>query len=220
MACPKEGPNASREGCDAPGARDSSTDVFQRNSWPRDRPASGDRGLDSASGPGAVPVDGAGVAASRRHDRRGAGGQALRQRRHQAGPPPPRRAGLGPDPPRAQAQARNAVDPVGGVCRAGSERLSLLALCCAGIYVARRATGQGCPLFSLARAAHNEDGGLRPKVPSGKPSTRGARRLAAAGGADRRCRRSPTPWPSSPYRPPHRHAWCRARRDPARLGSC
>src|SRR6266581_2678138 len=66
LACPKEGPNASREGCDAPGARDSSTDVFQRNSWPRDRPASGDRGLDSASGPGAVPVDGAGVAASRR----------------------------------------------------------------------------------------------------------------------------------------------------------
>ena len=35
--------------------------------------------------------------------------------------------------------------------------------------------------------------------------------LAVVGGADRRCRRSLTPWPSSLCRPQRRHAWCAAR---------
>jgi hypothetical protein len=81
----------------------------------------------------------------------------------------------------------------------------------------RRARDAG---LSLARAAHKQDDGCRPRVPSGMPSTRGARCPAATGGADRKCRLPRTPWPSSPNRPPHRRAWCRARRDPARLGLC
>ena len=61
-------------------------------------------------------------------DRRRAGGAALHRGRHQAGPPPPRRAGLGGGSPRAEAQARDAADPVGRVHRAASRRLSLFAV--------------------------------------------------------------------------------------------
>ena len=48
--------------------------------------------------------------------------------RQEAGPPPPRRARLGGGPPRAEAQARHAADPVGRVHRAAPRRVSLFAL--------------------------------------------------------------------------------------------
>src|SRR6266536_2055474 len=70
--------DASREGCDAPDARDSSSDVFERNTWPRDRPAFGDRGIDGAGDAQALRIGGVDVAAGRR----GSGSEAPRRRHY------------------------------------------------------------------------------------------------------------------------------------------
>jgi hypothetical protein len=48
--------------------------------------------------------------------------------RHPAGPSPTSRAGLGGGAPRAPTQARDAIDPVGGVHRGRARRVSLFAL--------------------------------------------------------------------------------------------
>src|ERR1700745_1131772 len=48
---------------------------------------------------------------------------------------------------RTQASRRDADDPVGGASRGVCRRPRIFPLCCAGIYVARRATGQGFRSF-------------------------------------------------------------------------
>ncbi|MGY2882946.1 hypothetical protein ACVIHI_000060 [Bradyrhizobium sp. USDA 4524] len=78
------------------------------------------------------PVRGRGpdLAAAARYDRRSLGSAAVRQVRHQqpARASAPRRARLGSRAPRAQAQAHDAVDPVGGVHCRRARRVPALAL--------------------------------------------------------------------------------------------
>ena len=82
-------------------------------------------------------MEGAGLdlAAAGRHERRGAGGGALRQPAQQARPPADRGAGLGRRASRTEAQACHPSDPVGRIHRHQPRRLPLLALCCGPTYV-------------------------------------------------------------------------------------
>jgi transposase len=75
-------------------------------------------------------AEGAGLAwpASGGHERRGAGGGALRQPAQQTRPSADRRAGLGRRASRTEAQARHPVNLVGRIHRRQPERLQLLAV--------------------------------------------------------------------------------------------
>src|ERR1700722_20103126 len=69
------------------------------------------------------------------HERRGAGGGALRQPTQQTRPSADRGTGLGLRASRTEAQARHPVDPLGRIHRREPGRLLLLALCCGPTYV-------------------------------------------------------------------------------------
>jgi hypothetical protein len=117
--------DAGGEGSDAAGTRDFAAQVQRRHGPQGDRAKSWDRGVDGATDRVARGRGGSFLAAAGRADGCGARGEALRRGRHEAGLKTPCRARLGARPPRAQAQARHAVDPVGGIHRAAPGGLSL-----------------------------------------------------------------------------------------------
>src|SRR6516162_4447604 len=121
------GADASREDSDAPCARSASFED-RRDFRQRDRPAAESGAVDCPIDATAADNGGARLAAAGGTDRRRTGGAAVQRRWHQARASPSSRARLGRGSPRAEAQARDAADPVGRVHRAASRRLSLFPL--------------------------------------------------------------------------------------------
>src|ERR1700736_1862403 len=100
--------DASGKSCDAPSARDHSFEVFRRYFNARNRASARHSRLDGARDVEAFRGRRAGLGLAGWHERRRAGGGALRQSRDQTGPSPPRRAGLADGSSGAETQMLSA----------------------------------------------------------------------------------------------------------------
>ena len=129
------------------------------------------------------PVRGGGpeLAVARRRHRHRAGGPAVRRLRsqpgHPAGPAPAGRAGLGFMCTANSAQARDAVDPVGGIHRERARRVSLLALLRALPGLGRSTVGDDAPVACGRRQAVRRLCGRR-RAGGDRPAHRRAARRA------------------------------------------
>src|SRR6201995_2206809 len=137
---------------DARCARDYSAEVFLRIDA-RDRPPAWHGALDGAgdveAGGDRRPV----LALAGEHERRGAGGGALRQSAQQTRPSADRGTGLGRRASRTEAQARHPIGPLGRIHRREPRRLQLLAVLRAFSLLREDTVGDDAPDACRRRAA-------------------------------------------------------------------